>query len=96
MSIYIINNMTIHNRAEYVSYVSAFMFVFRKFKGQVLAAQDAPIPVEGSWPFDRTIMLNFPSREEALHWYESPEYKSIVVNRHKGTISNVVFLDALP
>ena len=96
MSIYIINNMTIHDHAEYETYLRAFMCVFRKFEGQVLAAQDAPIPSEGTWPYDRTIMLSFPSREEALRWYESPEYKAIVVHRYNGTTSNVVILNGLP
>ena len=96
MPVYIINNMTIHDRAEYETYLRAFMDVFRKFNGQALVAQNAPSPSEGTWPYDRTIMLSFSSREEALRWYESPEYKAIVVHRHNGTTSNVVILDGLP
>ena len=96
MPVYMINNMTIHNHAEYDAYLRAFMDVFRNFSGQVLVAQNAPSPLEGAWPFDRTIVLVFPSREDALRWYESPEYKAIVVHRFSGTTSNVVILDGLP
>lgn len=96
MAVYIINNMTIHDRAEYDTYLRAFMGVFRRYNGEVLAAVDAPVPVEGSWPYDRTILLRFPSREEALRWSESPEYKEIAKHRWNGTTSNVVILDALP
>ena len=96
MAVYIINNMTIHDRAEYEKYLRAFMGVFRKFKGEVLAAQDAPTPSEGTWPYDRTILLSFPSREEALRWSESPEYREIAKHRLNGTKSNVVILDGLP
>jgi uncharacterized protein (DUF1330 family) len=93
MAVYIINNMTIHDRAEYERYLSGFMAVFRKYQGEILAAQDAPAPVEGSWPYDRTILLRFPSREEALRWSQSPEYREIAKHRHEGTQSNVVMLD---
>jgi uncharacterized protein (DUF1330 family) len=96
MPVYLINNMTIHDRGEYDAYLRAFMAVFRCFDGQVLVAQDAPNPVEGAWPYDRTILLSFPTREEALRWYESPEYQAIVVHRFNGTTSNVVMLDGLP
>lgn len=96
MPVYIINNMTIHDRGEYDTYLGAFMDVFRKFNGQVLVAQNAPSPLEGTWPHDRTIVLSFPTREDALRWYESPEYQAIVVHRFNGTTSNVVILDGLP
>jgi uncharacterized protein (DUF1330 family) len=93
MAVYILNNMTIHDRAEYDSYLRAFMGVFRKFQGEILAAVDAPAPVEGEWPYDRTILLRFPSREEALRWSESPEYREIASHRRNGTRSNVVILE---
>jgi uncharacterized protein (DUF1330 family) len=93
MAVYIINNMTIHDRAEYDRYLRAFMGVFRKFEGEILAAVDAPVPVEGEWPYDRTILLRFPSREEARRWADSDEYREIARHRWNATKSNVVFLD---
>jgi uncharacterized protein (DUF1330 family) len=93
MPVYIVNNMRIHDRAEYDTYLRAFMSVFRRFEGEVLAAVDAPSPVEGTWPYDRTILLRFPSREEALRWSESPEYREIAKHRLAGTTSNVVILE---
>ena len=95
MAVYIINNMTIHDRAAYDRYVRAFMDVFARFAGRVLAVQDAPMPVEGTWPYDRTVLLSFPTRDEALRWANSPEYRQIAEDRHAGTTSNVVILDGL-
>ena len=96
MRVFIINNMTIHDRAEYDEYLRVFMSVFRKFDGEILAAQDAPVPTEGTWPYDRTILLSFPSREEAMRWSESPEYREIAKHRLNSTTSNVVVLDGVP
>jgi uncharacterized protein (DUF1330 family) len=96
MAVYIVNNMTIHDRAAYETYRRGFMDVFRKFNGEVLAVADAPEPVEGEWPYDRTVILSFPSREDALRWSQSPEYQEIAKHRLAGTKSNVVMLDGLP
>jgi uncharacterized protein (DUF1330 family) len=96
MAVYIINNMTIHDRAAYDTYVAGFMDIFRKYNGQVLAVQDKPRALEGTWPYDRTVLLSFPSREDARRWSESPEYRAIAKHRHAGTTSNVVILDGLP
>jgi uncharacterized protein (DUF1330 family) len=94
MSVYIINNMTIHDRAAYEEYVRGFMPVFAQFRGEILAVTDAPRPLEGEWPFDRTVLLRFPDRAEAQRWIESPAYQAIVQHRYRGTRSNVVILDA--
>ncbi len=96
MAVFIINNMTIHDRAAYDRYAGAFLAVFRNFDGALLAVQDAPPALEGSWPFDRTVLISFPSREAAQRWIASPEYQAIVGDRHAGTVSNVVMLDGLP
>ena len=82
MAVYIINNMTIHDRAAYDTYLRAFMGVFRKFNGEVLAAQDAPVAMEGTWPYDRTIILGFPTRADAMRWAQSPEYLESAKHRH--------------
>lgn len=95
MSVYIVNNMRLHNRAEYETYLRQFMPVFSRFNGEVLAAADAPEPVEGQWPYDRTVILRFPTRAEALRWSQSPEYRAIAEHRWKGTTSNVVIIDGI-
>ena len=93
MTVYIINNMDVHNQDEYKAYLRGFMPVFQQYGGTVLAAQDNPVPVEGEWPYQRTILLSFPTRELAELWAASPDYARIAVHRRAGTDSNVVFLD---
>lgn len=96
MTAYIINNMNVHDRDEYNTYLRAFMPVFEQYGGTVLAAQDNPVPSEGEWPYQRTILLSFPSRELAERWAASPEYQRIAVHRRAGASSNVLIMDALP
>ena len=96
MTVYIINNMTVHDQDEYKTYVKAFMPIFERFGGKVLAVQNSPLAIEGVWPFDRTVLLSFPTRAAFEQWSGSAAYKAIAAHRHAGTVSNVVVLDALP
>src|SRR5215204_1658600 len=96
MSVYVINNMVVRDRDEYMEYVRAFMPVLLKYGGTVVAVQDDPKPLEGSWPYSRTIVLRLPSMERAMQWYESAEYRAIAVHRWNATQSNVVILPAFP
>lgn len=93
--VYVINNMTVHDWERYKKYVSGFMATFEPFGGKVLAAQNAPAPFEGTWPYDRTILVSLPSRDAFDRWVNSDDYKAIAVHRRAGTVSNVVVLDAL-
>jgi len=93
--VYVINNMTFRDRQLYKKYLQEFMPIFERYGGKVLAAQNAPVAIEGTWPFDRTILLSLPSRQAFDSWINSAEYKAIAVHRTQGTVSNVVVLDAL-
>jgi uncharacterized protein (DUF1330 family) len=95
MTVYVINNMTVHDRDEYKTYLRAFMPVFEGYAGTVLAAQNAPVPLEGNWPFDRTVLLSFPSMAAASRWVQSQEYQRIAKHRRAGTVSNVVMLEGI-
>lgn len=93
MTVYIINNMKMRDAAQYKTYVKAFMPIFQRSGGSILAIQDAPQAMEGAWPFDRTVILSFPSRQAADAWYQSEDYQAIAKHRWAGTESNIVVLD---
>lgn len=96
MSVYIIAQVSIHDRAEYDEYAARFRDVFRKFKGALLAVSDNASVIDGEWPYTRTILMRFPSAAEARRWYESPEYKTISEYRRRGAKVNAVVVEALP
>ena len=94
MSVYLINNMRIHDRTLYERYAAGMLPAFLAMGGEVVAVADAPKPLEGDWPYDRTVLLRFPSLDAARAWWESPEYQAIAPLRHQSARSNVVVLDA--
>jgi len=95
MSAYIIAQITIHDRAEYEKYSAGFLEVFSSFKGELLVVSEDPIVVEGDWPYTRTVLLRFPSADEARRWYESPEYQTLAQHRFRASKANAVIVEGL-
>jgi uncharacterized protein (DUF1330 family) len=95
MSVYIIAQIRIHDRAEYDKYSEGFLDVFARFQGELLVVSENPAVIEGSWPYTRTVLIRFPSAEEARRLYESPEYQKIAQHRFRASVANAVMVEAL-
>ena len=77
MAVYYIANLQIHDEAGFAAYVEQFGPNFAKTKGKVLAADPAPDSIEGEWPYNRSVILEFPTAEDAHAWHDDPEYQEI-------------------
>lgn len=66
MSVYIIAQLKFTRRELYDRYQSRFMDVFRKSRGKLLVA-DAH-PVEGEWPRDKVVIMEFPDAAAAAEF----------------------------
>lgn len=95
MSVYILAQIQIHDRDEYDKYSEGFLDVFAGFGGELLVVSENPVVVEGEWPYTRTVVLRFPSAEEAQRWYDSPEYQAIAQHRFRGAKTNAVLVEGL-
>ena len=95
MSVYIIAQISIHDRSGYNEYSDGFLEVFTRYKGELLVVSEDPQIVEGEWPYTRTVLIRFPSAEEARRWYESPEYQAIAQHRFRASKANAVLVEGL-
>ena len=96
MSVYVIAQINIHDRAEYEKYQAGFLEVFARFKGELLVVSEDPVVVEGEWPYTRTVVIRFPCQEEAQRWYQSPEYQALAEHRFRASKANAVLVAGLP
>ena len=55
MTVYVIVQLKMTDRAAYDRYQARFFEVFRKFAGRLLSADDNPAIVEGAWDRDRLV-----------------------------------------
>ena len=77
MSAYLLANITVNNPENYKEYVEKVKSIVEKFDGEYLVRGGEMSVIEGDWPHKRNIVIKFPSREKAMEWYNSEEYKSV-------------------
>jgi uncharacterized protein (DUF1330 family) len=69
---------------------------FQRYGGTLLASSEAPTVVEGEWPWTRTVLIRFPSKETFDRWYHSAEYQEIVKTRWASSTANLVLIEEPP
>lgn len=95
MAVYIISQITIHDRAEYDKYSDQFMGVFQEFNGKVLSADFEPKVWAGEWKADRSVLLEFPDEKSAMAWVTSDGYTKIAKHRDAGATLNSILVQGI-
>jgi uncharacterized protein (DUF1330 family) len=93
MKAYVIAAETVHDEAVFAEYRKHVVATIEAFGGKFVARGGKLTLLEGDWPHLRTVIIEFPSREAAEGWYNSPEYQKIIGFRLKSTSGNLVILD---
>ena len=93
MSSYILAHVQVHDPEEYKKYLAGFIEAFNPFQGKILVATDQKQVLEGEWPEARTIVMEFPSRELAMAWYQSEAYGKVAKHRMQAASTNMVLLE---
>ncbi|MFG1807602.1 DUF1330 domain-containing protein [Streptomyces sp. NPDC049040] len=97
MSTYLINHLRIPggvpNEAG-LTYLEQVEATARPHGGRWLANGEADV-LEGVWP-GLVVLMEFPDRDAADAWYNSPEYQAILPLRVNNSIADIVLIDSLP
>ena len=84
MTVYVIAQLKMTDRAAYDRYQARFFDVFRKFSGRLLAADENPEVMEGAWDRDKLVLMSFPDEAAYRAFGDSPEYQDISRDRKAG------------
>ena len=95
MTVYIIARFKIHDRAGYNRYEENFMDVFEPFGGTMLSVDEEPVVLQGEFDFTRSVLIEFPSPENAMAWMSSPEYQDIAKHRLEASVGNAIMVKML-
>jgi uncharacterized protein (DUF1330 family) len=95
MSVYVIVQLSIHDRDRYDVYAGALVATMTPHGGSVLVADDAPRVLEGEWSGSRVVVLRFPDRAAFGTWASSPEYQAIVGDRHASSDAVITLVRGL-
>jgi uncharacterized protein (DUF1330 family) len=74
MSAYAMFQIRITDAETYKQYVAQVAPTIAQYGGRFLVRGGAYETLEGEWPEWRHVVLEFPSKEQARAWYDSPEY----------------------
>jgi len=95
MAVYAIALINISDRSRYADYEKGFMEVFRHYQGKVLAVDEAPVVKEGTWPYTRTVLAEFPSSAEFDRWYHSEAYQALAQHRFAASQASLALIRSL-
>ncbi len=92
MSVYILAQLTIHDRDEYSKYEDQFLDVFDQFDGALLSVDEEPKVLEGEWTATRSVLIEFPTQEKAMAWLRSDAYRAIAKHRIAASVANSILV----
>ncbi len=93
MSAYLIAQVNIINDEPYQEYKNKTSPIVEKYGGKFLARGGKYENVLGEWNFERTVIIEFPSYEIAMKWYNSEEYLPVRKIREDNSKGNVIIID---
>ena len=91
MAAYLIAHYDITDPEGYGAYAGAAGPSVYQYGGEVLAADQNAIAVEGSKP-GNVVLLKFESVEAAQKWYESPEYQAALPHRLDNSTNGIALI----
>jgi uncharacterized protein (DUF1330 family) len=96
--VYIIANLVIHKKEEYLKYEKGFFPLLKKHGGSFVTFDDSIKHLEGTEPRPgRIIIFQFPSEAVADTWYNDPEYQALSEHRRAGTeLKSLTMVHSLP
>jgi uncharacterized protein (DUF1330 family) len=92
LTVYVIAQLKMIDRAAYDRYQARFFDVFRKFSGRLLSADERPIVLEGAWDRDKVVLMSFPDEAAYQALAQSPEYLEIARDRKAGAEAIVLLV----
>ncbi len=95
MSAYLIATLKITDRDRYASYEAGFMDIFNRFNGRLLSVDENVEPLEGDWGYTRTVLVEFPTKDDALAWFQSDDYQALADHRKAASTGSIVMLQGL-
>jgi len=95
MAAYVLAEIEITNPEGYKDYTNNVPPTIAKHGGRFLVRGGAATPLEGSWPQQRRVLIEFPSVEAAKRWYDSPDYEKLKAMRIANSKGRLLLLEGV-
>jgi len=92
MTALVIVDLTPINKEKLTAYSAEAAKTLVTYGGEFLA-KGAIIPLHGKSEFTTKVVIQFPSKQNALDWYNSDKYQEIIQLREDGMTSQFHLID---
>lgn len=95
MSAYFVLHNRIRDPERMQRYIPKAIATMTSYDPEILVLDEQSQVIEGQTDLPRTIIVRFASREKAMAWYHSPEYRAVLPLRLEATEGFAVLVDGL-
>lgn len=88
--VHFIAHFTVDDPDPYRQYEKGFFPVLKPYGARFITFDDNVTVLEGERAEGRTVIIEFPSEEVLMQWWNSPEYIELAKLRHAGTTTHSV------
>ena len=95
MATYVIADNRVNDRSTFDQYRQVVGPTVLAYGGKYLIRGAPADCVEGEWPYQGLVVIEFEDREKAREWYDSPEYSAIKQLRQDSADSLLSIVDGV-
>ena len=95
MSGYLIAQLNMTDKESFKLYAETVPESVKKFGGKYLVRAGEFKSMQGKWDFTRNVIIEFPTYEKALEWYDSKEYKPVKPIRLANSVANGIIIKGI-
>lgn len=92
MAVYIVSRVDISDPERMAGYMTAAPATVEAFGGKYIVRTGNIEVIEGDQTCDRVVVLEFPTREQALAWYNSQDYRPLRDVRWQAANASIMLL----
>jgi uncharacterized protein (DUF1330 family) len=92
---YAIVRVSIHDDERYADYRAGTLDSLEPYEGRFIVRGGATECVEGSWDVDRTVVIEFPSMDQARAWYHGDGYQQLAAIRREASTADFVLVEGV-
>jgi uncharacterized protein (DUF1330 family) len=93
MAAYLIVQVDVTDPEAYAEYRKQVPPTLAAYDGKFLVRGGAMQRLEGDWPYERVVVIEFPSLERAMAWYDSPAYRAPKALRQSASRANLIVVE---
>ncbi len=93
MTAYILVDISVTDPARYEDYRALAAATIDQYGGRYVIRGGRVEVLEGDWPTNRFVMVEFDDGEAARRWYHSPEYKAAMAVRQEAANAKMVLVE---